>query len=177
MDYKFRTKNNGINSSDERAVFSDGTNLDISNYLNRYNPLYHSRLIVRPSCNNCIFCSINRCSDITIGDFSKNEISLSFNRLGGVSTLLLNTERGYKLFDEIKNNTEFQVVDLETVSQIRLKEHGIKNPKQEEFFENLKRKNIDFAIFKWMGLSRYIKVIAYNTLVSLKSIFNDRVDV
>jgi coenzyme F420-reducing hydrogenase beta subunit len=57
----------------------------------------------------------NNYSDITIGDFwenRKNKLCLSedFNPSNGVNSIYINTEKGYKLFNELKNNLEYVVV-------------------------------------------------------------------
>ena len=162
VDYKFRTKSNGLNSNEECAVFSDGTKELISNHIYKYNPMYHSRLIVRPSCNNCAFCSIDRVSDITIGDFSKEDIALNFKRTGGVSTVLINTEKGSQLFDKISRYLQFQELNLDAISQLRLRECGEVNLESDVFFENMKDNNLNYAILKWIGIKQYVKIILYS---------------
>ncbi len=170
-DYKFRTKSDGYNSSDERAVFIDGTKTNITSYIYRYNPLYHSRLIIRPSCNNCKFNSMNRISDITIGDFSKEQVDLSFNRKGGVSSVLVNSEKGLEIFNRIKKSITFQNVSCETITQIRLKECGKRNPESDKFFKNLNNRNMEYAIYKWLGPIKYSKSILYHNWMSIKRLF------
>jgi hypothetical protein len=65
---------------------------------------------------------MNRISDITIGDFSKEQVDLSFNRKGGVSSVLVNSEKGLEIFNRIKKSITFQNVSCETITQIRHKE-------------------------------------------------------
>ena len=168
VDYKFRTKNNGLNSNEECAVFSDGTKKMISNHFYKYNPMYHSRLIVRPSCNNCTFCSMDRVSDITIGDFSKEDIVLNFKRTGGVSTVLINTEKGSRLFNEIKKYLQFQELNLDDISQLRLRECGKINLDSDRFYENIKKSNLNYAVFKWLGIKQYVKIILYSCWKHIK---------
>ena len=63
--------------------------------------------IYRENCYNCRYAQINRVSDITIGDFwglSKNS-KLYNERDNGISVALINTEKGKKIFEKIKEKS------------------------------------------------------------------------
>lgn len=104
----FKYKENGWKNSPRciRLDFSDNTykvisgndNLFMSGYL-----VYN--LYIRPSCSNCDFKGIPRQSDITLADFWK--VDANFDDDKGISMVLLNSDKGVKLFKSIKSNLEF----------------------------------------------------------------------
>ena len=62
-------------------------------------------MCLRPSCGTCPFTSTQRESDITIGDFWAIErFDKKLNDKKGTSVVLLNNEKGKKLFNNIKNS-------------------------------------------------------------------------
>ena len=66
------------------------------------------------SCYTCPFARIERIGDLTMGDFwglEKN--NKKFPSKNGVSVCLLNTEKGKKLFDTIKNDIYFEEQSIE----------------------------------------------------------------
>ena len=99
----FKYKEGGWNSSPTRTRldFADGhssvkektENLFMHGYLS-------SNLYIRPSCGNCAFKGVPRCADITLADFWGIEESLDDDK--GTSLVLVNSERGKRLFDEAK---------------------------------------------------------------------------
>lgn len=61
--------------------------------------LYFGKLIMRPSCHNCPFATIERVSDITLGDhWNIRSVDPEFFDKNGVSLVIVNTEKGRKLF-------------------------------------------------------------------------------
>lgn len=68
---------------------------------------------LRPACYKCAFKEINRPSDITLADFwGINGVVPEMNDDKGTSLVLIHSEKGKKLFEEIKNKTDFCAVDF-----------------------------------------------------------------
>jgi len=65
--------------------------------------LFLSDIALRESCYNCNFKLGNKYSDITLGDFwgVKNVYPEMYDKKG-VSAIIINTEKGNKLFELIK---------------------------------------------------------------------------
>lgn len=73
-------------------------------YLN----LFYKGLISRPSCKTCQFTKVNRCTDITIGDYWKiDKVNPNFEDNLGVSLLMVNTVKGADIFNKIANNLDY----------------------------------------------------------------------
>ena len=80
-----------------------------------------SNYILRPSCYKCQFKSNYDNSDITIGDFWKiNKILPNFNDDLGVSSIIINSDKGIELIECCKENLELIAVPLSSTWQSAL---------------------------------------------------------
>lgn len=104
--YKFRTKTKGWKGHNEEAIFEDNSILNEGKHINIYKELYGSLNIIRPSCYKCPYAKEQHKSDITIGDFWGIEKIEKTDNLG-TSFLMLNTAKGKKLFNKIKENIKY----------------------------------------------------------------------
>lgn len=101
---EFRNNNNFRISfkKDERIVWSRSLAHDL------YMKGFFKAVFYRECCYKCIFAQEARISDITLGDFwglDMSEINSSMEK--GISLVLINTEIGNKLFENIKDNIEW----------------------------------------------------------------------
>lgn len=87
-----------------------------SNFDPYYNAFLNSSTS-RECCYSCIYANKNKSSDITLGDFwgVSNFHSNIFNK-HGVSCVIVNTENGHDLMDNIKNHIDFIESDYDNVS-------------------------------------------------------------
>lgn len=71
-----------------------------------YSYMFCKDIILRQSCANCHFCNLERCADISIGDFwGWKNVDKTFNSDDkGVSLVLINSIKGKTLFDFSKKN-------------------------------------------------------------------------
>lgn len=77
---------------------------------------FQKYLTLRDSCYSCPLSGSNRCSDITIGDFHTIErYRKGINRFDGVSTVVLNTQKGASAWAAVAPRTEAYPVDFETL--------------------------------------------------------------
>ncbi len=64
-------------------------------------------LFLRPSCYQCSFKGINRCSDITLGDFwGIEQFYPDFGDQYGISAVIIHSEKGEEYFKRIQNDCE-----------------------------------------------------------------------
>lgn len=69
-----------------------------------YYAFFQKYISLRESCYDCVFAERGRVSDLTIADFHDIEKYVSkINRFDGVSTAIVNTEKGARLFDRVKD--------------------------------------------------------------------------
>lgn len=100
-----------------------------------YSQTFYENIFLRHSCGNCHFTNLKRPSDITLADFWHSEnIDPDFNKDNkGASLVLLNTPKGVKLFDAIKNRTNFIPVDIEKCKQKQMRQPSVIHPKRVQF--------------------------------------------
>lgn len=103
--FQFRHKESGWHYSSAWAVLDNNQVLFKEPVIDIYNTLFYKSYTIRPSCYNCSFSSINRVSDMTIGDFwgiEKTNLK-EFDDDRGTSLVLINTEKGAQVFSEIQD--------------------------------------------------------------------------
>ena len=85
----------------------DGSVIHRTNGQDRFMTGFLYNFILRKSCTDCDFAKVPRQGDITIGDlWSASEMNLDIPWEKGISTVLINNERGRRLFDEAIGSTE-----------------------------------------------------------------------
>lgn len=132
----FRPKTQGYLTSEEVVVWKNGKIKRIKPEYDRYNPFYHQGYITRPSCIGCKYASLSRVSDITIGDYSKsNEVSSVLERGRGLSTILVNTDKGARLLALCREQLILFSCSIETIMQVRLQRGATENSEREKFLK------------------------------------------
>jgi len=164
--YNFRPKTKGYLSVCEECGFEDGSNKEILYASLNYNTLYYNNLIIRDSCTNCRFADIKRVSDLSIGDYSENLKNGLFVFSKGVSTVLVNSDRGSVLFDEIKEKIVHYSIDENNLYHKRLKECTRHNSQSKVFYNNFHSKGLDYAERKFLGAFKILR--AFLSLVKQK---------
>lgn len=82
----------------------------------------------RESCYQCKYANTSRVSDITVGDlWGVEKIAPEFFSRDGVSLVMINTEKGKKIFEQIQNKVECIPCKLEAVME---KQKNLKGPTQ-----------------------------------------------
>lgn len=114
---------------------------------------YHTNVYCRPSCYECVFKGFPRMSDITLADFwgiERYDKNLDNNI--GTSLILLNSKKGERYFEEVKNRFEFKELPLESTFRGNIALHKpIEKPliDRETFFEDLDKNGFDFVVSKY----------------------------
>lgn len=110
----FREKRKGLPSE---SVLINGKKIPIKDYTT----VFYSRCVNRLSCHVCPFTTTERNTDITIGDFWHIDKKIpEFYDRNGVSLLLLHTERGESLFEQVKSKIDFRESNTEDCWQYNL---------------------------------------------------------
>ena len=158
----FRSKENGWKNQTTIIEYDDGEKVE--------NDVFHkaflAQLINKPACNNCKFCSTNRLSDFTIGDFwGYEKIKSNFpDTENGVSILCINTNKGKNIFEKIKIQLNFNRVDKEQAFSFNHHSNSRKNINRKKFFEGIRKgkineENIIYYMEKYSKLHLYRKII------------------
>ena len=122
----------------DNGIYSQG--IDTDPYLRAF----FGDTSVRPSCYNCHFKTMKRVSDLTIWDcFNINEIDKSFDDDKGTTRVLVQSEKGEKLLENL-DNVKLKELDINIATK-KVKEmtNSVNyNSKRKEFFENINDDNL-----------------------------------
>ena len=142
----FRDKTHGWENYSMKFTFDDGSNQTIGKNEDLFLKGFFDNLFLRPSCYHCAFKSENKYSDFTLGDFwGIKEIDAAFYDAGGVSSLLINSQKGMAFFEEIAQTFHLKEVDFEDISRTNSALLNSANPSnmRRYFFKNFDKKPIE----------------------------------
>lgn len=156
----FRDKQYGWRNQEMKILFENGKVYHNHTWDDVFYRMFLFNYILRESCYSCHYSNMNRVGDITIGDFwNIKNAKEEFEDTLGVSSVLINSPKGEKLFDEIKNQFDHFECTLDDIIQHNLKEPSLK-PKDYEMFQSiLEKKGIYCCMKKYgqMGLGERIR--------------------
>ena len=131
--------------------------------------LFYQHTMFRHSCGKCHFCNTKRPSDLTIADFwgwEKTDPNINADDKG-VSLILVNTEKGRKLFENIKADLNYTPAKLEDCLQPNLQHPSEINPKRMQFEKDYARHGFEYIMKKYGNVGwRYKIRIFKNRMVA-----------
>ena len=127
---KFRNKICEGKGNHTESIYDQEGNEHISN---TYAAIYYSHLAHRPSCFQCRFAGQERYSDITIGGYLDKS---NFEAPLDSSMVIVNTEKGRKLFDRAKRALRYQHSCLAEYKQQPCYYHPVLKPGRYDEFWN-----------------------------------------
>ena len=136
-----------------------------------YNLIYQSMYGTRPSCFNCKYTSYKRPSDITVGDFwNAEKAGIPFEISGGISEVLINTDKGKALLHVIKEGADMAPISKENAWQLHLENPSKQPGKQDEFWQAFHESVDKEAVFrKYMKGSILTRIIRAATPILRKT--------
>ena len=138
----FKNKKTGWSNS-VGTVCRGGEEISIA----KYRRIYTDRYTIRPSCHSCPYTRINRETDITIGDFWHMEKSMpDFVDEMGTSLVLIHTERGKEIFDEIKEKLDLRESNTTDCWQLNLQEPTKPSEIRRKFWRDYRKHGIDYCM-------------------------------
>lgn len=142
----FRAKHYRGQKQDMEVVFENKKRYNASSTkYDWFYSVYLRNLILRPSCYCCKYANENRCSDICIADLWE-ENDADYEK----SLIIINTEKGKEVFENITALMALKKVEKETVHQ----PHMIKpceKPQQRDEFWKIYSENGYLEVQKWIG--------------------------
>jgi len=169
--YEFRTKKKNGSTPHYYTLQAENGKTETGLYFDSSNYAFFQKYInLRESCYDCRFASESRCSDITIGDFHEiDKYCKGINRFDGVSTVVVNTEKGSVLFNNCRELLWIKEMDY---SQLKIDgiifSGGTKRPENRDLFiEDYQTMEIGRLANKYVNKSSYIKMRVYYSLPSL----------
>jgi coenzyme F420-reducing hydrogenase beta subunit len=150
--YTFRSKEKGWRGYNVKVVFEDGKIKINSSDIKIYAKMFSSALTLRPSCYYCKFANMHRPSDITIGDFWGIEKCMpEMDDNIGVSLVIVNTVKGEKVFEQIKDSIFFKQINVADCLQFNLQQPTKEPIKRERFWRDFLTKGFIYVAKKYVG--------------------------
>ena len=136
-------------------------------YKSSFYAIFQKYINFRESCYKCQFANADRLSDITIGDFHEIDRYIKgINRFDGISTVIINSVKGEKLWKRCSKQIVQYPVDLSMlISDGICFNGGTKKPKnREEFIRDYNSKSFKELIEKYAGVRKYWKQGIYYSM-------------
>ena len=128
--------------------------------IREFDRLYYKDLISRPCCYECRYANLERVGDISIGDFwaVKEKKPTIYNYLG-VSSILVNTEKGTELLNAIKGKLVCEEAGIEDSSQQCLRKPVEKPSDRADFWRDIKEKDFGKVFDSYTKVSTRQKIV------------------
>lgn len=150
----FKDKRYGWNAP-TALVKINGNEISIYDYVR----VFYNRCALRPSCHECPYTTTKRKTDMTIGDFWHIEDTIpDFYNANGNSVFLIHTDKGKKLFDNIKNNLDYRLSDTKQCWQKNLEMPTPVSEHRQEFWRDYHKWGINYIIKKYGALPLKTKI-------------------
>ncbi|MDO5147050.1 MAG: Coenzyme F420 hydrogenase/dehydrogenase, beta subunit C-terminal domain [Eubacteriales bacterium] len=149
----FKNKTYGWHRFSTKITFENGKTYIRDRYHDSYMLLYlKENVSLRPSCYHCHFKGVDRCSDITLGDFwgaQKKYNELDNDR--GTSAVLVHTKQGEEILGKAEKYLELHPVDVMDI--VKGNECILKSPvsrsDRKQFFDLLQSKGYSYVIKRY----------------------------
>ena len=132
---RFRNKVAGWQDSHFTTVYGDGT-VDTAPLFNtEFGRAFGRSLFLRPSCHQCAYTNLNRPGDFTLGDlWGLKPEEFPEEQKKGISLLLINTEHGSHVFDQLPLSRQAFPVERAVMGNPRLAFPIAQPPERSAFF-------------------------------------------
>ena len=111
----FRDKTTGWKSYSVKYNFNNKEHKELASK-NTYMRLFLSDICLRPSCHDCKYKSLERPSDLTLGDsWGIENYKPHMDDDKGTSVVLVHTDKGHKLFSNIKDRMVYEEADIDKI--------------------------------------------------------------
>lgn len=155
----FRDKTKGWKAHFESFVFADQSKVIVRTFTD----LFYKHLMFRPSCRVCRYTDTRRPSDITIADFwGWQKVDPEFNADDkGCSLVLVQTDKGKRLFDMVSLDLNFREAPLEKCLQPNLQYPSVFSEQYDVFWKDYREKGFVYVARRYgdLGLWAQAKLL------------------
>jgi len=135
IDMRYKKSHGWSHKYSYRFLFENGKSVVDPLWIVNWGNLFFSELINRPSCAECKYTNLNRPGDFTIADFwDDNHKRPDIYSKKGTSLLLVNTDKGLKLFNKFKDYANYWSLSKEDALQPCLIHPTVQHPQRKEFW-------------------------------------------
>jgi coenzyme F420-reducing hydrogenase beta subunit len=171
----FRDKRDGwlIHKCSMVIEFKDRKPLVANSRRNNYFRNFLLDNIQRPGCSQCSFTARNRVGDITIGDFwGIHRIDEEMFDNKGTSAIMVNTEKGAKVLDELKDSFYIKEKSIKELFKYNHSKPCPYKPERNEIFKRLGKEKINPLLESFNDLKSKVAID-----IATKEVVNDAIDV
>ena len=149
------------------ALFENGKTLVNTYDVQLYNRLFLSNLALQEGCYRCPFAKVDRCGDITIGDFwGVEKLIPEFGEKHSVSQILVNTTKGQEVVNRFeKLSDKIRIVEYKKDDYLKYQRQlngpTIEPSKAKEFKKDLYDLPFDKVLKKYMNYGIVSKMKFY----------------
>lgn len=154
----FRNKTYGYHSGTMKICFSNGKTYFGSARVDYMLKSFFTEIASRPSCYQCRFKTINRCSDYTIYDCwhaAQLVVNLQDDDKG-YTNVIVQSEKGKKLLTQIQNQYELYPADTEKAVEldgIMVKKSAIPHSLRQKFYKGIDEKTLPEQIQQFIPIT------------------------
>lgn len=124
-----------------------------------FTALFYGHATLRPSCYECPFKSVMHPGDITIADYwGIEKAAPEFDDNKGVSLVLVNNDKGARIFETVKEQIKWKQTRLEDSLQPPLKAPFPEPKNRKTFWTDFENKDFDYIAKKYGGIGTINKV-------------------
>lgn len=157
----FRNKDNGWMTFNLKFSYVD-KNYSKNQREDAYMRAFLKNIDLRKSCYNCSFKKEHRLSDITLADFWGIQMYLpEMDDNKGTSLVIVNSEKGEFLLNNIKNNIKVKDVDLDIVFKTNpaFTKSSVQHKDREKFLNEVNSTNFEKIVNKYIKKPNIIQKI------------------
>ena len=158
-EVSFRKKTFGYHSGTMELVFENGKKHNGSARVDFMLKSFFSEISSRPSCYDCSFKTDQHQSDFTIFDcWSASKLVPGLKDDDkGYTNVFINSDKGRKLFERLKDEYSWYPVDLEkaiSLDGIMVRNSAIPHPRRDEYYLDLDNEELDEHIQRFIPVSK-----------------------
>lgn len=158
VNFVCRDKRNGWDMEQYQVCiqFENGQEMCVNGRKNNYMRAYHNSYLDRPSCSRCQFMKGYRAGDITVGDFlGAEEVFPSlYEDQKGVSLVLINTEKGKKFFENVKEQFTLKETTMAVAFRKNHKKPAEYRNERTELLNRIDEQGIDALLLSYNDLRK-----------------------
>lgn len=156
--FKAKNKELGWRNLTKKSTFANGKSYYGVKGQDEYSRAYHSHMIARPSCYNCLWKGFPRIADISLGDFwGVENYAKHLDNNTGTSAVMINSDKGDELFNRIKKKIQYVEVKVEDFfkgNQALIKSIPEPNYDRKAFFKDLHTMSFGQLADKWFPIKK-----------------------
>lgn len=166
-----KDKYNGWGKQTLKFILKNKSNSVPVKISNLWNKLYYSNVILRPSCYHCKFTEMNRCGDITLGDYwGVEKFYPDFYDSNGISLIFMNTIKGIRLIDDIEESMHHISISQDECEQPVLQGPTNKPSWRKDFWGTYSSLGFKEVVYKYWEI-----ILGNKILLKINRIFNKEI--